>query len=76
MRRLNYDPQLYRGWEPPYEYTNGSSSKSSVPDGQLFRRLRQCVHEFNYNNDNVAASHPHALLDDIDAQPEWWDTNE
>ncbi|MDR2120515.1 MAG: SusD/RagB family nutrient-binding outer membrane lipoprotein [Tannerella sp.] len=76
MRRLDYDPQVYRGWTPPYEYLNGSSSKASIPDGSAFRRFRQCVHEFNYNNDNVGASHPAALQDNIYSCPVWWDTAE
>jgi hypothetical protein len=76
MRRLDYSPQVYRGWEPPYEFANGYSSQASIPAGQTLRRVRQSVHEYNYNNDNVGASHPHALLDDIYSFPVWWDTVE
>ncbi|MDR3269797.1 MAG: SusD/RagB family nutrient-binding outer membrane lipoprotein [Tannerella sp.] len=76
LRRFDYDPQVYRGWEVPYEYSSGSSSKASVPDGRMLRRFRHSIHEYNYNNDNLELSHPAATKDDIYSYPVWWDEAE
>ncbi|MDR2359566.1 MAG: SusD/RagB family nutrient-binding outer membrane lipoprotein, partial [Prevotellaceae bacterium] len=73
MRRLDYSPTIYRGWAEPYERTSNSNDKKWIPDGRQYRRLGYVSHEFNYNNANLAASHPHALLDDIRSYPVWWD---
>ncbi|MDR3350340.1 MAG: SusD/RagB family nutrient-binding outer membrane lipoprotein [Prevotellaceae bacterium] len=73
MRRMDYSPNVYRGWAEPYERTSGSNDKKWIPAGKQYRRLGYVSHEFNYNNANLAASHPHALLDDIRSFPVWWD---
>ncbi|MDR0420252.1 MAG: SusD/RagB family nutrient-binding outer membrane lipoprotein, partial [Prevotellaceae bacterium] len=73
MRRLDYSPTIYRGWAEPYERTSGNNDKRWIPDGKQYRRLGYVSHEFNYNNANLEASHPHALLDDIRSFPVWWD---
>jgi hypothetical protein len=73
MRRLDYSTTIYPGWTPSYEWTSGLSGYASVPQGQVLRRIRQCNYEYDYNNKNVAASHPHALQDNIWSYPVWWD---
>jgi hypothetical protein len=79
MRRLDYGlptgvaPGVYLGWAEPYERTDGNNDKTKIPAGKQFRRLGYVSHEFNYNNANLAASHPNALKDDIRAYPVWWD---
>jgi hypothetical protein len=73
MRRMDYSPAIYRGWAEPYERTSGNNDKKWIPDGKQYRRLGYVSHEFNYNNANLAESHPHALLDDIRSFPVWWD---
>lgn len=73
MRRYNYDSAIYAGWKVPYEYTVTASAQNKIPKGQFFRRVMQVNHEFNYNAENVRASHPRALSDDVWAQPVWWD---
>jgi hypothetical protein len=73
MRRMDYSPSIYRGWAEPYERTSNNNDKRWIPAGKQYRRLGYVSHEFNYNNDNLAASHPHALLDDIRSFPVWWD---
>ncbi|MDR2126944.1 MAG: SusD/RagB family nutrient-binding outer membrane lipoprotein [Prevotellaceae bacterium] len=73
MRRMDYSPNVYRGWAEPYERTSGNNDKKWIPAGKQYRRLGYVSHEFNYNNANLAASHPHALLDDIRSFPVWWD---
>jgi hypothetical protein len=74
MRRLDYSPAIYRGWAEPYERTSNSNDKKWIPAGKQYRRLGYVSHEYNYNNANLAASHPHALLDDIRSFPVWWDS--
>jgi hypothetical protein len=73
MRRMDYSPTVYRGWAEPYERTSNNNDKKWIPDGKQYRRLGYVSHEFNYNNASLAASHPHALLDDIRSFPVWWD---
>lgn len=76
MRRNNYNPSIYNGWKVPYEYTVTASAQNKIPQGKYFRRVMQVNHEFNYNAENVKASHPRALNDDIWSQPVWWDIEE
>jgi hypothetical protein len=74
MRRMDYSPDIYYNWAEPYERTSGTNEKRFIPDGKKYRRLCQSpTLEQAYNNANVAASHPHALLDDIYSYPVWWD---
>lgn len=79
MRRLDFGmaggvaPGAYLGWAEPYEHSSGFVNLKWIPAGKQYRRLGYVSHEFNYNNANLAASHPHALLDDIRSYPVWWD---
>ncbi|MGN0004256.1 MAG: SusD/RagB family nutrient-binding outer membrane lipoprotein [Sphingobacterium composti] len=76
MRRYDYDSNVYSGWKVPYEYTVTASAQNKIPSGTHFRRVMQVNHEFNYNAENVKASHPRALSDDVWSQPVWWDIKE
>ncbi|MDR2563862.1 MAG: SusD/RagB family nutrient-binding outer membrane lipoprotein [Prevotellaceae bacterium] len=76
MRRHDYSTTAYPGWAIPYEYFSNTTSQRAIPLGSQFRRFVQPVRETMYNQENVAASHPHALLDDIYSFPVWWDTAE
>jgi len=76
MRRMDYDPAIYRGWAEPFERTSGANDRKWIPDGKQFRRLGYVGHEFNYNNAKLAISHPNALLDDIFSFPVWWDSRD
>jgi hypothetical protein len=74
MRRMDFSPAIYRGWAEPYEHSTGFVDLKYIPAGKQYRRLGYVSHEFNYNNGNLQASHPHALLDDIRSFPVWWDS--
>lgn len=76
MRRYDFDAKIYPGWAVPYEYTVTAAAQTKIPLGKEFRRVRQVSHEINYNAENVKASNPHALSDDIWSYPVWWDTAE
>lgn len=76
MRRYDYSNLVYPGWAVPYEYTVTSLAQTKIPQGKQFRRVRQVSHEINYNSDNLKASHPNALNDDIWSFPVWWDIKE
>jgi hypothetical protein len=79
MRRLDYGlasgvaPGVYLGWDEPYEHKTGYIDLKWIPANKQYRRLGYVSHEYNYNNANLAASHPHALLDDIRSYNVWWD---
>src|SRR5690606_3024529 len=74
MRRYDFSNSVYPGWSVPYEYTVTAAAQVKIPLGKQFRRVRQVSHEINYNADNLKASHPNALNDDIWSFPVWWDT--
>ncbi|WP_312788771.1 SusD/RagB family nutrient-binding outer membrane lipoprotein [Sphingobacterium sp.] len=76
MRRYDFSNLVYPGWSVPYEYTVTAAAQTKIPSGKQFRRVRQVSHEINYNADNLKASHPNALNDDIWSFPVWWDTKE
>ncbi|WP_411972463.1 SusD/RagB family nutrient-binding outer membrane lipoprotein [Sphingobacterium sp. Lzh-3] len=76
MRRYDFSSSVYPGWAVPYEYTVTAAAQQKIPQGKQFRRVRQVSHEINYNSDNLKASHPNALNDDIWSFPVWWDTKE
>jgi hypothetical protein len=76
MRRYDFSSSVYTGWSVPYEYTVTAAAQTKIPQGKQFRRVRQVSHEINYNSDNLKASHPNALNDDIWSFPVWWDTKE
>ncbi|MDR2273615.1 MAG: SusD/RagB family nutrient-binding outer membrane lipoprotein [Sphingobacterium sp.] len=76
MRRYDFSSSVYPGWAVPYEYTVTAAAQQKIPQGKQFRRVRQVSHEINYNADNLKASHPNALNDDIWSFPVWWDIKE
>ncbi|MDM1293788.1 SusD/RagB family nutrient-binding outer membrane lipoprotein [Sphingobacterium sp. N143] len=76
MRRYDFSNSVYPGWAVPYEYTVTAAAQIKIPQGKQFRRVRQVSHEINYNADNLKASHPNALSDDIWSFPVWWDIKE
>lgn len=73
MRRHDYSTTSYLGWAVPYEYKVTAAAQIKIPMGKHFRRVMQVSHEINYNSENVKASHPNALSDDIWSFPVWWD---
>lgn len=76
MRRYDFSSDVYPGWSVPYEYTVTAAAQIKIPVGKQFRRVTQVSHEKNYNAQNVKASHPNALSDDIWSFPVWWDIPE
>ena len=76
MRRMDYDSDVYPGWEIPYEYFQNSTAQTKIPLGKDFRRMMMPSLEKDYNSENLAASHPNALSDDIWSFPVWWDIAE
>lgn len=76
MRRYDFSNLVYPGWSVPYEYTVTAAAQIKIPLGKQFRRVRQVSHEINYNAENLRASHPNALNDDIWSFPVWWDIKE
>jgi len=76
MRRYDYSTVAYPGWAIPYEYTVTAAAQTKIPLGKQFRRVRQVSHEINYNAENLKASHPSALSDDVWSYPVWWDIKE
>jgi hypothetical protein len=76
MRRLDYSVDAYPGWEIPYEYYQSSTAQTKIPMGKQFRRMQQASLESTYNSENLAASHPSAMSDDIWSYPVWWDIAE
>lgn len=73
MRRHDYSTNSYIGWAVPHEYKVTAAAQVKIPLGKQFRRVMQVSHEINYNSENVKASHPNALSDDIWSFPVWWD---
>ncbi len=76
MRRYDYSTVAYPGWAVPYEYTVTAAAQNKIPLGKQFRRVMQVSHEINYNAENVKASHPNALSNDVWSYPVWWDIKE
>lgn len=76
MRRYDYSTAAYPGWAVPYEYTVTAAAQNKIPLGKQFRRVMQVSHEINYNAENVKASHPNALSNDVWSYPVWWDIKE
>ena len=73
MRRHDYSVNSYQDWKIPFDYTVNAIAQTKIPLGKQFRRVRQVSHEINYNAQNVTASHPNALSDDVWSYPVWWD---
>lgn len=74
MRRHDYKD--YMGWALPYEYYNNPSALRGIPKGQMWRRIKQCSHEINYNETQLRAIQPRFNDDDVWTIPVWWDIPE
>lgn len=85
MRRYDFDPELFLGWDIPARYGVDASAQKGIPQGKQFRRWQQCSHELNYNTANLQAigvTVPGAdtslglwnAADDVWTLPVWWDT--
>lgn len=55
MRRYDYDPNLFIGWDIPIKHSFEANALKAVPQGKTLRRWQQCSHERNYNSSNLAA---------------------
>ena len=87
MRRYDYNSDIFFGWGiPAYHYVSAAAMKA-IPEGKLYRRWRQCSHEYNYNAKNliaIGAEVPGANLaeknwntaDDAWTIPVWWDSDQ
>ncbi len=76
MRRYDYSSDIYTDWEIPYEYFQNSTAQTKIPLGKQFRRMMQPALEKTYNSEQLEASHPSAMNDDIWSYPVWWDIAE
>ena len=91
MRRLDYDPAVFMGWNKPYMYQNTASYWTFCPQGKYPRRWNQASYEKDYNSANLEAIGdlvPGAhdipagkdgkwyLSDQICTLPVWWDSNQ
>lgn len=87
MRRYDYNPDVFLGWGiAAYHYVSAAAMRA-VPEGKLYRRWRQCSHEYNYNSKNLIAiglEVPGAdnsaknwnTKDDAWTIPVWWDSDQ
>ena len=87
MRRYDYNSDIFFGWGiPAYHYVSAAAMKA-IPEGKLYRRWRQCSHEYNYNAKNliaIGAEVPGANMaeknwntaDDAWTIPVWWDSDQ
>lgn len=82
MRRFNYSAGnvgnfgvVYKDYKRPYEFTATNKLPGTSPSDLTywFRRFNHSAHESNYNNDELMASNPRAMQDDIWSVPVWWD---
>jgi hypothetical protein len=55
MRRYDFNSEYFLNWSIPAQHENVASALLAIPDGEYFRRWRQCSHETNYNADNLQA---------------------
>ena len=92
MRRYDFDPNIFFGWSIPAYHYKVAAAMKAIPEGQYYRRWRQCSHEYNYNSKNlqaIGAQVPGArmtdgegkevmwnLQDDVWTIPVWWDSNQ
>ncbi len=74
MRRHDYKD--YMGWAIPYEYHQNAAALRAIPEGKMWRRIKQCSHELNYNEAQLKAIQPHFNDDDVWTIPVWWDVEE
>ena len=87
MRRYDFDSDIFFGWDiPAYHYVVAAAMKA-IPEGKMYRRWRQCSHEYNYNSKNliaIGAEVPGADMtaknwntaDDAWTIPVWWDSDQ
>lgn len=87
MRRYDFDPEIFFGWGIPARHAIDARAQACIPNGQLFRRWRQCSHERNYNSENLQAigkEVPGANMslplwnaaEDVWTIPVWWDSDQ
>ena len=91
MRRMDYDPTLYMGWNKPFMYQNTASYWTYCPQGKFPRRWNQASYEKDYNAANleaiadlipgardlpVGANGKWYLSDQICTLPVWWDSTQ
>ena len=91
MRRMDYDPTLYMGWNKPFMYQNTASYWTYCPQGKYPRRWNQASYEKDYNAANleaiadlipgardlpVGANGKWYLSDQICTLPVWWDSTQ
>ena len=91
MRRLDYNPEYFMGWQKPFMYLNTPSYKTYCPDGKYPRRWNQASYEKDYNAANleaigeqvpgaldlpVGANGKWYLSDQICTLPVWWDSDQ
>lgn len=92
MRRYDFDPNIFFGWSIPAQHYKVAAAMLAIPEGQQYRRWRQCSHEYNYNSKNlqaIGAQVPGARMTDSEGNevmwnrqddawtiPVWWDSNQ
>lgn len=91
MRRYDYNPSIFMGWNKPYMYENTASYWTYCPQGKYPRRWNQASYEKDYNAANleaIGAQVPGALdlpvgsnglwylSDQICTLPVWWDSTQ
>ncbi len=92
MRRYDFDPNIFFGWSIPAYHYKVAAAMLAIPEGQQYRRWRQCSHEYNYNSKNlqaIGAQVPGARMTDSEGNevmwnrqddawtiPVWWDSNQ
>ena len=87
MRRYDFDPEIFLGWDIPAYYSVSAEAQKGIPSGKQFRRWRQCSHELNYNSKNLQAigsEVPGAntsldlwnKADDVWTLNVWWDSTQ
>mgnify|MGYP001154790275 CR=1 FL=1 len=55
MRRHDWDPNVFIGWDKPYEYKNSPAFWDYLPQDKLPRRWGQASYETDYNYANLEA---------------------
>ncbi len=91
MRRLDYNPEGFMGWQKTLMSLNTPSYKTYCPDGKYPRRWNQASYEKDYNAANleaigeqvpgaldlpVGANGKWYLSDQICTLPVWWDSDQ
>lgn len=87
MRRYDFDPNVFMGFDKPYYYKNSATCKKYIPDGSVPRRIKAASYELNFNSAQLSASGkfvPEAASlgagwynnDRVWSLPVWWDRAE